>query len=80
MAAKPISTARHLYSVPLPAASDIGKAVVPAVEPKALSDVVSESASFYTVDFSPQAGYYILSYEGPGVPWQKIVKTGDPGV
>jgi dipeptidyl aminopeptidase B len=29
--------------------------------------------SFYTASFSPRAGFYLLSYDGPGVPWQRIV-------
>jgi dipeptidyl aminopeptidase B len=29
-------------------------------------------SGYYTASFSPQAGYYVLSHEGPSVPWQKV--------
>ena len=25
------------------------------------------------------ASFYLLSYEGPNVPWQRVVKTNDSG-
>ncbi|KAI9510550.1 dipeptidyl aminopeptidase [Russula earlei] len=31
----------------------------------------------YSAGFSPRAGFYLLSYDGPNVPWQRIVKTND---
>lgn len=34
---------------------------------------------YHRTSFSPFAGFYVLSYEGPGVPWQKLVKVGDEG-
>ena len=33
----------------------------------------------YSADFSPEAGFYLLSYEGPKIPWQRVVKTNDKG-
>jgi hypothetical protein len=38
---------------------------------------VKGNVSYYGVDFSPEGGFYLLSYEGPGVPWQRIVRVGD---
>jgi dipeptidyl aminopeptidase len=32
----------------------------------------------YSAAFSPGAGFYVLSYKGPNVPWQRVVKTDDP--
>ena len=47
-----------------------------AVErPVALTD--TSVASYYSASFSPEAGFYLLSYEGPGVPFQKVIKIGD---
>ncbi|KAJ7708699.1 dipeptidyl aminopeptidase [Mycena rosella] len=80
-AANPLSTSRHLYSVPLPSlnlASPTEKAVLAA--PKALtgaSEAAEAAAAYYAADFSPQAGFYLLSYMGPGIPSQKVVKAGD---
>lgn len=34
-------------------------------------------ASYYSASFSPSAGFYLLSYEGPGVPFQKVIKAGE---
>ena len=67
MAAKP-SIERHIYSVPLPTISS-----EKVVEPQALTDVTKPS--YYSAKFSPQAGFYVLSYRGPSTPWQKIIQT-----
>jgi dipeptidyl aminopeptidase len=42
---------------------------------KALTDV--EQPGYYTASFSTGAGYYLLSYKGPDVPWQKVKKSND---
>ncbi|KAF9394945.1 hypothetical protein CPC16_009783 [Podila verticillata] len=55
---------RHLYSVSL----DSG-------EREALSDVTQ--TGYYDVSFSTGTGYYLLSYRGPEVPWQKVKKADD---
>ncbi|PPQ68381.1 hypothetical protein CVT25_007919 [Psilocybe cyanescens] len=65
MAAKP-STERHLFSVPIPTSSS-----EKAVEPQSLTDVTKPS--YYATKFSPEAGFYVLSYLGPGTPWTKVV-------
>ncbi|KAJ7777301.1 dipeptidyl aminopeptidase [Mycena metata] len=74
-AANPLSTSRHLYSVPLPDLSLTPRQRPTIAPPTALTDV-SESA-YYSSDFSPQAGFYLLSYMGPGIPSQKVVKAAD---
>ncbi|KAK1998832.1 hypothetical protein LX36DRAFT_17940 [Colletotrichum falcatum] len=53
------STERHLYSVSYPAGSK-----------KALVD--DTVAGFWSASFSSLAGYYILSYQGPNVPYQEL--------
>jgi dipeptidyl aminopeptidase len=35
--------------------------------------------AYYETSFSPAAGFFVLGYEGPGVPWRKVVKVGDEG-
>lgn len=82
VAAKASSIERHLYSVPLPslvrsAPAESDAPTYEKVEPTELTDA-SERA-YYGVDFSPQAGFYLLSYDGPNIPWQKVVKAGDKG-
>jgi len=69
-AANPSSIGRHLYSVPLP--TDISST---AVDPTLLTD--TSTPSYYSSDFSPGAGFYVLNYRGPNVPWQKIVQAGN---
>ncbi|KAF8513011.1 dipeptidyl aminopeptidase [Hysterangium stoloniferum] len=38
----------------------------------------AKNPPYYSADFSPEAGFYLLSYNGPHVPWQRLVKVGDP--
>ncbi|KAA8648916.1 prolyl dipeptidyl peptidase DppIV [Aspergillus tanneri] len=53
------STERHLYSI-----SYSSKKVTPLVD-----DTVS---AYWSASFSSQSGYYILSYQGPDVPYQEL--------
>ncbi|EMD39367.1 hypothetical protein CERSUDRAFT_113004 [Gelatoporia subvermispora B] len=69
-AANPSSVERRIYAVPLP-----GSASAEMVEPTALTE--SEGPAYYEADFSPEAGYYVLSYLGPDIPWQQIVQVDD---
>ncbi|KAF8634638.1 hypothetical protein AX15_000785 [Amanita polypyramis BW_CC] len=71
-AAYPSSMERHLFSVPLSSIS-----ATETVEPSALTDV--KKTSYYSTNFSPQAGFYLLSYLGPSVPWQKVLQVDNPG-
>lgn len=72
-AASPTSIERNIYSVHVPTDADSE-----AVErPTALTD--TSVVSYYSASFSPKAGFYSLSYEGPGVPFQKLIKIGDEG-
>ncbi|KAF9037893.1 dipeptidyl aminopeptidase [Hymenopellis radicata] len=68
-AAAPTSVERNLYSVALPSSAD------------ALSDIVSLSytpePSYFSTDFSPEGGFYLLSYHGPDIPWQRVVQAGN---
>ncbi|KAK0215844.1 dipeptidyl aminopeptidase [Armillaria nabsnona] len=63
-AAAPSSVERHLYAVSLE-----GGVV------QALTDTTA--LGYYSADFSPGAGWYLLSYHGPDVPWQKVVQAGN---
>jgi len=56
---------RHLYSISL-----FGKDLTP------LTDVTEDG--YYGVSFSPQSQYYVLSYNGPEIPYQKVKSTTDP--
>ncbi|KII86043.1 hypothetical protein PLICRDRAFT_44497 [Plicaturopsis crispa FD-325 SS-3] len=69
-AANPSSIERHLYSVPIPTSASFE-----LVEPTSLTD--SSVPSFYATNFSPQAGFYLLSYQGPNVPWQRVIQANN---
>ncbi|KAF9426556.1 hypothetical protein BGZ94_006359 [Podila epigama] len=58
------SVERHLYSVSLATG-----------ERTPLTDI--SQTGYYAASFSTGAGYYLLSYRGPEVPWQKVKKTDD---
>ena len=80
LAANPSSIERQLYSVAIPSSAEDENEKEKdqdKVEPTALTD--ASKPSFYTVSFSPQAGFYILSYQGPGIPWQRVVQVDNPG-
>lgn len=69
-AANPSSIERHIYSVSIP------KSVSAKVEhPTALTDTAMQGK--YAASFSPEAGFYLLSYQGPSPPWQKIIQVGN---
>jgi dipeptidyl aminopeptidase len=62
VATKESPTQRHVYRVQLDGTN---------FQP--LSD--TSKPGYYTVSFSDGAGYALLSYEGPSVPWQTIINT-----
>ncbi len=33
--------------------------------------------SYFSTDFSPEGGFYLLSYHGPDIPWQRVVQAGN---
>ena len=70
-AASPTSIERNIYSVQVP--SDAHSEAVK--NPSAFTD--TSIASYYSASFSPEAGFCLLSYQGPGVPYQKLIKIGD---
>ncbi|KAL4974950.1 putative dipeptidyl-aminopeptidase B [Aspergillus desertorum] len=62
VATKEAPTERHLYRVRLDG-SDL----------KPLTD--TSEPGYYGVSFSDGAGYALLSYQGPSIPWQSIIST-----
>ncbi|EPS40932.1 hypothetical protein H072_5200 [Dactylellina haptotyla CBS 200.50] len=58
------SIERHVYSVKLD-----GSELTPLTN--------TSLDGYYDASFSSKAGYCLLSYNGPGVPWQKVIET-DP--
>lgn len=58
------SVERHLYKVDLKGENNASLTNVSA-------------PGYHSVSFSPEAGYYLLNYEGPGVPRQAIYKAGN---
>ena len=74
-AAYPTSIERNIFYAQISTISTEQKET--PSEPVALTD--SRQPSYYKADFSPFAGFYLLSYQGPSVPWQKVMKVGDKG-
>ena len=64
---------RSLLSIPIP----VGAAQQELVDPTVLAWDDASIPSHYSASFSPQAGFYLLSYEGPNVPWQRLIKVDD---
>ncbi|KAK1999608.1 hypothetical protein LX36DRAFT_471066 [Colletotrichum falcatum] len=62
VATKESSIQRHVYSVHLN-----------GTDLKPFTDTKSEG--FYDISFSSGAGFSLLSYQGPNIPWQKVVST-----
>jgi dipeptidyl aminopeptidase len=62
VATKESSIQRHVYQVKL-----TGEGLAP------VSDTSTEG--YYTVSFSTGAGYALLTYQGPRIPWQKVIST-----
>lgn len=62
VATKESSIQRHVYSVKLD-----GTDLTP------VTDITQEG--FYSPSFSSSAGYALISYEGPNIPWQKVIST-----
>lgn len=59
---KEAPTQRHIYSVKFDG-SDF----------RAITD--TSQPGYYSISFSSGAGYGLLDYQGPGIPWQKIIST-----
>lgn len=62
---------RHVYSVALP--ESLAALPVPPGEPTPLTDATQ--SAYYSANFSPQGGFYLLGYEGPNIPWQQVVSV-----
>ncbi|KAL3418759.1 dipeptidyl aminopeptidase b [Phlyctema vagabunda] len=62
VATKESSIQRHVYSVKLD-----------GTDLQPLTDISKEA--FYSVSFSSGAAYALLTYGGPGIPWQKVIST-----
>ena len=62
VATKESPTQRHVYSVKLDGS-----------DPQSITDISKEG--YYDVSFSTGAGYALLSYQGPDIPWQRVIST-----
>ncbi|KAG8626811.1 hypothetical protein KVT40_005756 [Elsinoe batatas] len=56
------STQRHVYSVKLD-----------GTDLKAITD--TSKIGYYGISFSKAAGFALLTYHGPSIPWQKVINT-----
>lgn len=62
IATKESSIQRHAYSVKLD-----GTGLEPVTD--------TSQEGYYALSFSTGAGYALVHYQGPGVPWQKVIST-----
>ncbi len=79
-AANPSSISRNIFSISLPLDSNLkftDAAPTPQPTPLALTD--TSALGQFSASFSPGAGFYLLSYDGPKVPWQRVIKANDTG-
>jgi dipeptidyl aminopeptidase/acylaminoacyl peptidase len=74
-AANPSTIHRHIFSVPLPdhalAAVGSGGGFTPA----ALTN--TSELGWYSASFSPECGFYVLKYDGPDIPSQRVLSIND---
>jgi dipeptidyl aminopeptidase B len=75
-AAYPSSVGRNIFSIPLPLDGNL-KFTDAAPLPKLTALTDMSSLGKFEASFSPDAGFYLLSYDGPNVPWQRVIKTND---
>ncbi|KAI5120961.1 hypothetical protein M0805_001665 [Coniferiporia weirii] len=74
-AAYPVSTQRTILAAPIPASSSsLLRESSRITELTPLTD--TSTPAWYEASFSPEAGFYLLGYRGPNVPWQSVLKTG----
>ncbi|KAF8310067.1 dipeptidyl aminopeptidase [Clavulina sp. PMI_390] len=68
---------RHIYSVMLPTVTGPPPSVAPLPKdpPSALTDATRPG--FYGASFSPQAGFYLLTYKGPSTPSQSVLSIAN---
>ncbi|CDS01889.1 related to dipeptidyl aminopeptidase [Sporisorium scitamineum] len=74
IAARPTPALRNVYYVELPNWKQ-GSTEYTLKEPVALTDVSKPGT--YDVSFDPKGAYYVLNYQGPDVPYQKVVGVDD---
>ncbi|THU97687.1 dipeptidyl aminopeptidase [Dendrothele bispora CBS 962.96] len=74
-AAYPTSVERRLYSVPIPTITTMSS--LSPVEPTLLTETEEDEPGYFSTDFSPKAGFYLSSYQGPNTPWQRLVMVNN---
>ncbi|KIY32640.1 dipeptidyl aminopeptidase [Cryptococcus gattii E566] len=65
---------RHIYSIPLSFSPNDNNDQEGGGGMTALTDTTVPG--YFQASFSPKAGYYVLGYKGPEVPWQRLIETG----
>ncbi|EIN06216.1 dipeptidyl aminopeptidase [Punctularia strigosozonata HHB-11173 SS5] len=72
------SIERHIYAVPIPDLNTVSSASSTSFKPVKPTELTDRAApAWFSADFSPEGGFHLLSYEGPGVPWQSIRSAND---
>lgn len=73
-AGNPSTIQRHIFSVPIPDHNSVsagGNGFTPA----SLTD--TSQVGWYSASFSPDCGFYVLRYDGPEVPSQRVLSVHD---
>lgn len=77
VAARPTPALRNVYYVELPDwKKSTSAADYKVKDPVPMTDVSKPGS--YDVSFDPKGAYYVLNYQGPDVPYQKVVGVDDP--
>ena len=63
---------RHVYAETLPSSTNLAD-----FKPNPIAITDAANPGYFEVSFSPGAKYYVLSYRGPKVPWQRMVEATD---
>lgn len=72
IAGSPTPSQRHLYSIELPDfASATAAKEYQLSAPVALTD--TSKPGWYSASFDPKGAYYLLNYQGPSVPWVRVL-------
>jgi dipeptidyl aminopeptidase B len=74
-AALPTSDSKNLYKVPIPTELSLQLLQKGGTPPPPAALTNDSTRGYYSSHFSPDGGYFTMKYEGPDVPYQKVMKS-----
>jgi dipeptidyl aminopeptidase B len=63
--------------VPIPDLSSVSSTSSSFTRTKPTELTDRSAPAWFQADFSPEGGFHLLSYDGPGVPWQSVKSVND---